>query len=810
MILRTLSLLGLFLISSYCAAQLHTQTVRILVRELETALPVPGAVVVIYQDSVLLKGGATDVDGKLVLQEILCGRISVYCRASGFESAAYENIVLTAGKQLSLEFKLVSAPIEVTAVEVTAVKENEVMNEMATVSARQFSVDETNRYAGSRGDPARMASNFAGVLGADDSRNDIVIRGNSPQSVLWRLDGVDIPNPNHFNIPGTAGGPVSILNNKYLSNSDFFTGAFPADYGNSVAGVFDLRMRNGNASKHEFTGQFGFLGTELFAEGPLSKKKGSSYLANFRYSTLDLFSALKIDVGTNAIPKYWDGAFRFYFPLQRNASIAIWGIGGKSAVDILISKQIKPEEADLYGQNDRDQYFRTSMAIAGITYSKTLGEKNLLKCTIAASTDQVGTNHVKVFRQIRGDDTFYIDSLRPLLRYSFKQNKVTCGFFVNRKQSSRTVIRVGFNADVYMLSYIDSLFIFDTTQANKFQWSKRWNTKNAMAFILQPYVQLKYKIGERWSVVTGLHALYTTLGNSLSPIEPRIGVKFQPLNNQYFSLGAGRHSQIQPLYLYYYSGPGPQSVDGALNNVNMGLTYSNQLVLAHDVFFRKSKIHLRNEVYFQALSHVPVQQFPSSFSMVNTGAGFSRFFPGKLMNTGIGRNVGWEITLERGFSNGFLGLFTATLFDARYRGSDGVWRNTDFNGRYAANLLLSKEWKIGNGAFTVGTKTTTTGGRWYGPANVAASSTASELVYVDSLRNTIQFRPYFRFDIKLNYRFDRSKISHEIGIDLVNVLNTKNILSLTYAPDPYGDPNKSVREQYQLGFLPLFYYKIDF
>ena len=109
-----------------------------------------------------------------------------------------------------------SSSVELDSVDIVARRDGEVANELAFVSAREFSVVETNLYAGSRGEPARMASNYAGVQGADDSRNDIIIRGNSPQGVLWRLDGINIPNPNHFSIPGTGGGPVTILNNKFL------------------------------------------------------------------------------------------------------------------------------------------------------------------------------------------------------------------------------------------------------------------------------------------------------------------------------------------------------------------------------------------------------------------------------------------------------------------------------------------------------------------------------------------------------------------------------------------------------------------
>jgi len=229
----------------------------------------------------------------------------------------------------------------------------------------------TGIVAGSRGEPARMASNFAGVQGADDSRNDIVIRGNSPSGLLWRVEGINIPNPNHFAIPGTSGGPVSIIRNDTLANSDFFTGAFPAEFGNGIAGVFDLKLRNGNNERHQRSLQFGFLGTEGLLEGPLSKKSGASYLITYRYANLWLFGKAGIDINTQAVPTYQDASFRFSFPLKsRNGTpggrLALWGFGGTSTVDILVSEQ-SVADRNIFGQNDRDQYYTSRRFVSGLT-----------------------------------------------------------------------------------------------------------------------------------------------------------------------------------------------------------------------------------------------------------------------------------------------------------------------------------------------------------------------------------------------------------------------------------------------------------
>ncbi len=290
-----------------------------------------------------------------------------------------------------------------------------------------------------------MASNFAGVQGADDSRNDIIVRGNSPTGVLWRVEGIDIPNPNHFAVAGSSGGPVSVLNNKILANSDFFTGAFPAEFGNSISGVFDIKLRNGNNQKHEFTAQLGFLGTEVTAEGPLSKKTGSSYLVNYRYSTVSMFSALGINIGTDAVPKYQDGSFKLNFPLKRGGVLSVFGIAGYSDIDIMISNQKDTSQVDLYSQNDRDQYFTTSMAVFGAVYSKSLNANTFVKSTTSYSYENQKALHEYIETTIDNNGNFSVIDIFPILNYNFIQNKISNHTYINTKLGKKHVLKAGLN-----------------------------------------------------------------------------------------------------------------------------------------------------------------------------------------------------------------------------------------------------------------------------------------------------------------------------------------------------------------------------
>lgn len=805
---KTLLLFALLWISGETFAQTVTQTIRGTVVDKESKFPIPGVSIAVFSDSILLKGTTTDPDGNFKLLEVPVGRKTIVARFIGYNDISMP-VILTSGKELVLNLEMEESLQMLEAVEITATQQGDISNEHAVVSAREFSVEETDRYAGSRGDPARMASNFAGVQGADDSRNDIVVRGNSPSGVLWRVEGIDIPNPNHFAVAGSSGGPVSILNNKILSNSDFFTGAFPAEYGNSISGVFDIKLRNGNNQKHEFTSQFGFLGTEVMAEGPLSKKSGASYLFSYRYSTVSLFSVLGINIGTSAVPKYQDASFKLNFPLKKGGNIAFFGVGGFSDIDILISSQKDTSQVDLYGQNDRDQYFTTSMGFLGAVYSKSLNEKTYIKSTTAISYENQKALHEYVDRTIDGEGNFRVLDIFPILNYSFTQNKISNHTYINTKLNKNHVIKTGVNIAYHLFDFSDSTLLIHTSTyfpLSKLGWVTRWDYEGT-AIMAQPYVQWKYRANEKTTLLAGWHGQYFSQGNALSLAEPRLGFRYQVSPKQSFNLGAGIHSQAQPIYTYFYALP---QNNGALHNADMDFSKSLHLVAGYDVATNKN-FRIKAETYYQSLWNIPVEVRPSSYSMINQGSGFTRFFPDTLTNSGTGTNYGVELTLEKFFSKQFFFLLTGSLYESKYKGSDGIERNTSFNGNYAFNALGGYETNIfKHTTLGFGTKLTMAGGKRYGIVDTVASALQQEVVFIDDQFNELQFRDYFRLDFKINLKFNRPKVTHEVALDLVNILRTQNILSITYAPVP-GDPNAvPFRENYQLGFLPIFYYKIDF
>lgn len=778
-----------------CLAQ---QTLRGSVKDQESKATLIGANIAVYKDTVFIDATAADADGFFKIANIPYGRYTVVASYLGYNKASFQNIIVNAGKETILNIELEESVMEMKEISITGARKGEVLNEMAVVSARAFSVDESNRYAGSRGDPARMASNFAGVSGADDSRNDITVRGNSPFGVLYRMDGVNIPNPNHFAVAGTAGGPVGILNNKVLANSDFMTGAFPAEYGNAISAVFDLKIRNGNDQKHEFTAQFGLFGTELTAEGPISKKSHASYLVNYRYSTIVIFSALGIDLGTDAKPYYQDGSFKFNFPTKKAGTFSLFGMGGKSKIDILTSPDKTAETRELYGDSDKDEYFGSAMGVAGFNWLLPLDDKSYLRTTLAVTGDYTKNHRDIVYRHKEtADSIFVVDSLVPELQYNFTTTKYSANLFYNRKFNAQHTFRAGIFTDMLQFNYQDSSLI-----RNEYRFEQRLRDKS-IAYLLQPYIQWSYRITEQLTFNAGLHSQYFTLNTNSYSIEPRAGLKWKFKPTQSLSFGYGMHSQTQPYYIYLqeHSGTGTQ------DNKDLPFMRSTHYVLGYDNALTPY-LRIKLEAYYQKLNNIPVDTFPSSYSVLNEGTSFDRYFPGKLVADGTAENYGIELTVEKFYHRNYFFMFSGTLYNSIYKPSNGLTYDTDFNGNYILNLLGTKEFKWGKkrpNTFGIGGKLTTAGGRRYTPIDVTASDAAGKPVYIDAQRNSLQYKYYFRFDIKINYAINAKKLRHEIGVDLVNVAQTKNVLRKIYV----GGTNP-IKTDYQLGFLPVFYYRVDF
>jgi hypothetical protein len=765
--------------------QITVTTIRGTVVDKQSQYPLPGATIILIASDPV-KATTTNADGNFRLENVPVGRQSFQVSMMGYEPMVYSNLLLNSGKEFTLNVQLVESVTELNTVEISATNnKGESLNKMSSVSTRTISIEEAQRYSGTLQDIARMAQNYAGVSSANDDRNDIIIRGNSPTGVLWRLEGIDIPNPNHFATLATTGGPISLINTNNLSNSDFSTGAFAAEYGNALSGVFDLKLRSGNNDKREYMAQMGFNGFELGAEGPFKKGKQASYMLNARYSFLGIMTKMGIDFGTgSAVPEYQDITFKVDLPTEKAGRFTFFGVGGSSFIDF---KASEAGESNLYNDGRQNQQFQSSTGIAGLTHTYFFNEKTYGKLILAATTG--GTEG--------WIDTLDIQDVSTKIYGVYqRQNNALAHYFVNSKLNAKHTIKIGVMHDQYTFDIEDSA----RYAGNYFFKQMDYHGNTSLS---RMYTEWQFRPADRWTINSGVYAQYFAYNERYSA-EPRIGVRYRMNDKQTLSLGTGLHSQLQPITIYFNREEGDNG-EIYQNNKNLDFNKAAHFVLGHDWQLGKN-MRLKSELYYQYLYDIAVDRDSSSFSVLNVGATFVIPNNGNLVNRGTGENYGLEITLERFLDKGFYFLLTTSLFESKYTGSDGVSRNTAFNGNYVFNVLAGKEWKVGkNNAITFDVKSSYAGGRWYSPILMEESIASNEEVRDLTKAYSEQYKPYFRTDMKLGFRMNGSRVAQAFYLDIRNVTNAQNIFV-----ENFNNRNNQLEKVYQTGFFPIFLWQLWF
>jgi hypothetical protein len=774
------------------------QEIHGVVSEAETKNPIQDATVILVVDTTYY-GVVTDAAGRFIFHYVPIGRHQLIFKHVSFK-VSYINPVVTAARSQFIEVVMELFVKELEDVEV--------------IDQFSFSYDvvidpvELSHHAG-RPEAIRKLPTGPGTAENDDSRNDLVVRGNSPQSNNWRIEGVNIPNPNHFNIPGTTGGPVSFISDKVLTVSNFYSGPFGAEFGNSTSAAYDLHLRSGDTTNYYSSVQFGLYGGEITAEGPLSKKSKSSALVHLRRSVLDVLDALQLDIGTNSIPKYTDGFFKLNFPLRKASNFWLFGIAASSRIDIKIDTA--KEQNNIYGEKDRDQLLRCFTNVLGIGFEKPINKRGHFHTALAFSSERTSSNHylvyfpedIKVLMEQTGDGDTHV------FHYDFRNNKLAGFTSVALRVNKKNLFKAGASYDVSFYDYVDEIRnvtvpIEDTDAYGK--WRRRLDGDET-AVLLQPFFDYTWR-EEDWEITGGIHGQYYSPTKSTS-VEPRLAVYYYFPKFSRLKFAYGHHSATQQPYAYFYGPTNDENGNPILENKNLDFTRSIHTSLGYEL--KTDKLWtVRLEAYYQRLYNVPVERDkPSSYSLLNAGADFARLYAPPLVNEGAGKNYGVELTVDRSFNKGYLLLLTGTLFNSTYRGSDYVWRSTDFNSRYILNLLATKEWTFGDShMFSIGMKFTTKGGRWYGPIDTLSTGYMREVVYDSATRNSKQFAPYRRFDIRVVYRRSGNRVNHEFSLDLINAFNFQNVLKNSYFPHSKG-VKYTIEKEYQLGILPFFYYRMD-
>ena len=774
----TTALLAILLCSGISFSQDIRQTVSGKVCDRLTDKPLPFATVVVMNSDPLM-GTSTDIDGNFELKGVPVGRRNLRISMVGYETYIMNELLVHTGKETNIEVKMEPALTELDEVVVKA-RKDKALNTMSTLSSRQFTVEETQRYAGGLNDPARLASSFAGVATPSVSSNGISIRGNSPGGLLWQIEGVEVPNPNHFaNLTVAGGGLFTAISNQMMGNSDFHTGAFPAEFGNATSGVFDIRLRKGNTSSREYTLQAGVIGVDFAAEGPFNEGGQSSYLMNYRNSTMALLSPLLPD--NTGILKYQDLAFNTNFPTNKAGTFSFWGIGA------LDGQQMEAADSTKWQMHaDRDNSTTSLYMFAtGLSHTIRLGSQTFLKTSLAASGSGLSHEEMRLDYDLQEQPQSDVDN--NTWRYTLQSS-------LRHHFGPRHNNRTGFKYS--LMGYRIGI---DQAQAQSRELIPMAR-QEGYSGLLQFYTQSRINLMPRVTLNAGIHSQLFLLNDNIL-LEPRLGLEYQINPKQSFSVAYGLHSRVEQLPVYFVE------QNGQYPNKDIDLIQSAHYVLGYNLQINEH-LRLKVEPYYQYLSRVPVS--PDSYlSTVNFEE--ELFFNDNLINKGTGRNIGIDLTLERFLHKGFYYLITASLFDSRYTGADGVERSTRFNRNYVINALAGKEWAVGknkNNLLSANVRLNYMGGTRQEPIDRVSSRAAKEVIYAETpgsqaYENQFEDQPIVSFT--LSYRINNPGHSSIWSLQVLNALGSEE-----FDTDYYNLQTGKMDTRYTGIMVPNLSYKIQF
>jgi len=806
-----LATLILILFASQAFPQELTQTVRGRLTDTDSKVPLAGAGVVLLGSDPFV-GTVTDMDGKFRLENVPVGRITLQLSYLGFETKTIPNILVNSGKEVILELNLQESIISMKAVEITATQnKGEAINDMALISARSISSEETSRYAGGFNDPSRIVSAFAGVGTTGDGGNDIIVRGNSPKYIQWRLEGVQITNPNHFGDQNAVGGSVSTLNNNLLATSDFYTGAFSPEFGDVLSGVYDVKLREGNNERFESVFGFGILGPDLTLEGPFKKGYAGSYLVNYRYSTASFIEDIGL-IDAGGVPRFQDATFKIALPTKHFGKFSFFGLGGLSS---FVFEDITPAIWDTPGNRGQNANITEDwdkgayLANTGMNHVIPVCKNGFIRTSLSYSNegikdDVLESQSIRLFDD--GGD-FLRDSVvnerlnfRSRLHKSTYRGAVTYHLKVNTKNTFQVGSKYALFGYNYQQSQLQDSAIGLTTVVD-FQENVR---------TVRNFISWKYRLNENVTLVTGVHNM-NVLYNQKHTLEPRVAVNWKLNSSNSFHAGYGKHSNMESIHNYFAQ---VQQANGTMAepNKNLGLLKAHHFVVGYEKRFAEN-LMAKAEVYYQALYDLPVENNDTSFyATINEGIEF-RYVD--LVNEGTGKNYGAEVTVERFFNKGYYFLINGSLYTSKYTPLDGVERNTQYNGNYLANLLCGKEFegwgKKQNKILGLNAKAFFGGGKKIIPllrdeqGELAVDPTSNSFYdYEKAYEKKIE--DIYQITISVSYKVNRPKATHEIFVNLDNVTNTKGRLNEFYDESE----SNSIGYVTQFGLFPNLMYRVYF
>lgn len=779
---------------------IQAQTVRGTVTDAISGEKLIGATVKVVETGT---GSVVDLDGNFRIDIPKSGRYTLESSYVGYEPTVIKEVLVAGVKEVVIDIQLRENNTELTEVVVRPrVNKEATVNPAVLTGGVMLSMEEASRFAGGYNDPARLVMSFAGISGEADG-SGLSIHGNAPERMQYRIEGVEVFTPNHFNDTWNAGyGLVSALNSNVIGNSDFFTSTFNANYNNALSGVFDVKMRTGNNAKYENILQIGTVSEELTLEGPISRKSNSSYIVNYRYGFTTLVDKLNLIDADGAHVGFQDFSAKLMFPTKRAGTFSLFGLG---FYDTTWDERIKLEDThSAYDASDNDA--KLVQLLAGVSHKIHLNNKWTWRTTAAYNIQHLknDTYYYGLERSAEGIVNQPLAYEEPEKKYLFSIQKVNedrllFNTELSKQVTDRWLIQLGgeYSHRFFNLVYksVDQLYAPVSTM---YEYT---NMKDDTG-LANVFCQNLVRVSDYFSLSVGIAGNYFLLSKDIS-VEPRVSLKWEPNEKNSFSMGYGLHSMIEKLDAYFY-----RNADGNLANKDLGLTKAHHL---HATYVHKlnSNLTLRMNAYYEYGFDTPVGIDGSTYCVTNR---YFFYTDEPLVNKGNTRNYGGDITLEHYMNRGFFGQTNFSLYKSQYRGVDKVWRNQLYDRGYMFKILGGKEWMIGKNVLNVSVKYSIQGGLRYTPidveqmrANIAAGIIDDNPIYKDNEAFSQRFDPSGIVDLTISYKINRRHVSHTFAFEGLNILQTETPL---YQRFDLG--TLDVRTDKSGLSLPNIFYRLDF
>lgn len=739
-------------------------------------------------------GAATNMDGRYAIYGIDAGIYTVLYSMIGYEQVVETDVLIRGSrstiKNLELSQSVVESSDEVT---VTAYSYFE-RDEEIPVSYRNLSYEEVRRSPGAREDVSRMVQNLPGITPTTDDRNDLVVRGGSPAEVLYRVDGIEIPNPNHFPTQGATGGPISMLNTQFIEEVSFLAGGFPARYGHKMSGVLDIQYREGNSQS--FNGKFdlNFAGAGGNFEGPIGD---GSWMLAFHRSFLDVMEGV---LNFGGIPIYSNLQGKLTYDLGNDTRINILGIAGDDKINI----QPEPDAADFeQGEIDTVSYShvinKNQQYTVGANLRKIWSEKIYSNFVLSRSYNEFFTNFniddKRISRQT--GDELNISLLESADVYDNTSIERTTELKTewNVLLDSKSELNFGAYSKAFTFDHeIISSPSSDTNQVGTPAQGNRVNFHQSLSPKFGGYASFNRWIGKRLHVNIGTRYDFFNLLES-GNWSPRFGLSYRLNDKLTLNAATGVFHQ-RPEFIHITS--------DSLNQERLSIIRSAHYIAGMDYLLSEATL-FSVEIYRKYYSNYPVSADPDYpfQSTMNSGASYgASFAANRLVSEGVGRASGIEVLLQKKLISGLYGLISYSFSNIEYKALDNIWRPGDFESEHVGNIVtgyrLNKNWEFS-------LKWRYASGRPYTPYDVEESIKAGAGRIDTDAINSARFNPYHRLDLRFDHRSFFQNFTLISYFSIENVYNRKNQNAVFWNSDQER-PSFS----YQTSFFPVGGFSLEF